>query len=379
METHKGNHYVLFQFTPLREGRQWHSVIGDSREDFNSRPSARGDTCSLLSMSSSSISIHAPPRGATSRPCAVHQAAYKISIHAPPRGATRMHRSHLGRLVFQFTPLREGRPGQPPAERRNNYISIHAPPRGATHPYIRPAYDTQSISIHAPPRGATSASRSSLWHHEFQFTPLREGRPYAARQTALELHFNSRPSARGDTIATAASNVTKISIHAPPRGATPKSADLSCTAFHFNSRPSARGDETEAPVIVRNQISIHAPPRGATFGLGAIRAGAGFQFTPLREGRRRFVPCGKLLLDFNSRPSARGDELSAFFVPEKRYFNSRPSARGDFRAETELIMQGKFQFTPLREGRHYNHRCKKASIDFNSRPSARGDRCFSAR
>ena len=57
----------------------------------------------------------------------------RISIHAPPRGATLA--ALAGRrlaLLFQFTPLREGRPstagavGSPPA------ISIHAPPRGAT-------------------------------------------------------------------------------------------------------------------------------------------------------------------------------------------------------------------------------------------------------
>ena len=35
-----------------------------------------------------------------------------------------------------------------------------------------------------------------------------------------------------------------------------------------------------------------------------------FQFTPLREGRQRIQPdFRKRRIDFNSRPSARGDEI----------------------------------------------------------------------
>ena len=55
----------------------------------------------------------------------------------------------------------------------------------------------------------------------FQFTPLREGRRVTGFLLAKETHFNSRPSARGDTMALA-----------------------TCLAgSDFNSRPSARGDQ----------------------------------------------------------------------------------------------------------------------------------------
>ena len=55
-----------------------------------------------------------------------------------------------------------------------------------------------------------------------------------------------------------------------------------------------------------------------------------FQFTPLREGRRnRFAQLWVRLVDFNSRPSARGDTASGGGREEGAYFNSRPSARGD--------------------------------------------------
>ena len=56
--------------------------------DFNSRPSARGDELRHIAAENALfISIHAPPRGATPH---VRRARSRrnISIHAPPRGAT---------------------------------------------------------------------------------------------------------------------------------------------------------------------------------------------------------------------------------------------------------------------------------------------------
>ena len=144
----------------------------------------------------------------------------------------------------------------------------------------------------------------------FQFTPLREGR--LRLRCAIGVHHS-------------------ISIHAPPRGATRHSSSPPLHGYHFNSRPSARGDDQELQdqitahtfqftplregrhvtkdnVIGVICISIHAPPRGATrYGKAGMHR-APFQFTPLREGRH-FPTCGKLKrnLNFNSRPSARGD------------------------------------------------------------------------
>ena len=168
-----------------------------------------------------------------------------ISIHAPPRGAT--SRSVLTVALvsaFQFTPLREGRRQE------------------------RGSGNRQDISIHAPPRGATLLSRTSATATEyFNSRPSARG---DARLSELHVyasnHFNSRPSARGDAGALYGYNVfyqpfqftplregrqisgersartTAISIHAPPRGAT----------------------KTLTPRRKRRTISIHAPPRGAT-------------------------------------------------------------------------------------------------------------------
>ena len=185
-----------FQFTPLREGRRGvHCAAGWRTTYFNSRPSARGDDHRHRRQRAGTISIHAPPRGATRIRPNITSVPH-ISIHAPPRGATHRHlHQHLHR-IFQFTPLREGRPlGQKAL--KTGSISIHAPPRGATQSCTALAH-SHRISIHAPPRGATqpeaglqvsrdyfnsrpSARGDSYRRHyrgvdEFQFTPLREGR-----------------------------------------------------------------------------------------------------------------------------------------------------------------------------------------------------------
>ena len=130
---------------------------------FNSRPSARGDFRLRCAIGvHHSISIHAPPRGATrkrgstpqasrnfnSRPSARGDAVVvglcagrHISIHAPPRGATASAAHPHIHIRFQFTPLREGRPEQLRILHTVNAISIHAPPRGAT------AKDMQFLQI----------------------------------------------------------------------------------------------------------------------------------------------------------------------------------------------------------------------------------------
>ena len=174
-------------------------VLLPQTRNFNSRPSARGDG---------------------GRPRSRAQAD-RISIHAPPRGATDFDFHNEMVILFQFTPLREGRLIVSPRYMRLDYISIHAPPRGATIQNFR-------------------QGRKKV----FQFTPLREGRRGAGTTTAID-------------------NLL-ISIHAPPRGATIHTDTLRNALAHFNSRPSARGDARRVREVG---------------GLGP------FQFTPLREGR----------------------------------------------------------------------------------------------
>ena len=163
---------------------------------FNSRPSARGDKAYIIKCWKITYFNSRP----SARGDALWQGGHApspISIHAPPRGATRELIKKYYTSKFQFTPLREGRLNVMLAT-IYNFISIHAPPRGATSASCREDIPP-AISIHAPPRGATRMLPSS-------------------------------------------STYSVISIHAPPRGATIKVFLSVPLPLHFNSRPSARGD-----------------------------------------------------------------------------------------------------------------------------------------
>ena len=231
----------IFQFTPLREGRRQTTSGLRTAENFNSRPSARGDLSMTKPARSSYFNSRPSARGDHGRKARMAECA--ISIHAPSaRGDADKEENSGFFLTFQFTPLREGR---------------------------------RTAALHA----AIAAL--------FQFTPLREGRRAYRRCYAPAVYFNSRPSARGDSVKRCNSFPNSlISIHAPPRGATLQ---------------IPKGEKKH------EYISIHAPPRGATPG--------------------RVHPCRTAY--FNSRPSARGDWGRWEADCCGRYFNSRPSARGD--------------------------------------------------
>ena len=189
---------------------------------------------------------------------------FHISIHAPPRGATTKRWRPWVLLIFQFTPLREGRRRRTGKPLRRPPISIHAPPRGATNAAVLQLF-WRTISIHAPPRGATISARHRRTPSRFQFTPLREGRPIAPRTVSWPFGISIHAPPRGATaVCSDTRSHLQISIHAPPRGAT------RCYL----------GDTQ------RRDISIHAPPRGATAIQGLNGTLYTFQFTPLREGRQ---------------------------------------------------------------------------------------------
>ena len=208
------------------------------RQYFNSRPSARGDHLLAVQHANQAISIHAPPRGATNRGDA-GRAPQNFNSRPSARGDARQNVGDCIR-VFQFTPLREGRP-------RRMY-----------------SRSGLSISIHAPPRGATLTISLLFCACPFQFTPLREGRRREWRDSnAAGISIHAPP--RGATCPASCRSWGPISIHAPPRGAT--GVSFSC--------------------LLWLSISIHAPPRGATKRPWNQSTTTQFQFTPLREGRRR--------------------------------------------------------------------------------------------
>ena len=101
------------------------------------------------------------------------------------------------------------------------------------------------------------------------------------------------------------------------------------------------------------RISIHAPPRGATFG----RITTTFWTTY-----------------FNSRPSARGDLDGIRHLVQLILISIHAPPRGATPVGMAILPPKLFQFTPLREGRRNSLRgCVRPTSYFNSRPSARGD------
>ena len=174
---------------PPRGATRERDVHGDA-EDFNSRPSARGDALpQSISVKHLHISIHAPPRGATTHaPCA--SLCHIISIHAPPRGATR----------------------QAAQQQQERNISIHAPPRGATTPLLTFRRGAAHFNSRPSARGDGTVSKSALCVMRFQFTPLREGRRQSQRWTGFCHDFNSRPSARGDAVSIRAGCTSSASV-----------------------------------------------------------------------------------------------------------------------------------------------------------------------
>ena len=273
---HDGKH---FNSRPSARGDTRNSLHYAKHCYFNSRPSARGDNSASTSTSTGTISIHAPPRGATSQASYAASQEAAISIHAPPRGATQLasasascdtisiHAPPRGATKsfrslsspprrFQFTPLREGRPLVAGRSRRPAYFNSRPSARGdgkAALPGL-----AGEISIHAPPRGATLLVAHAVNRRKFQFTPLREGRRAGLVHRAGMHNFNSRPSARGDMRGNRRFRPARISIHAPPRGATMRRIRAVCLPFNFNSRPSARGDRTFSVLVsIPREIAQH--------------------------------------------------------------------------------------------------------------------------
>ena len=95
---------------PPRGATQKCSADGKGANDFNSRPSARGDFTGSTTANSGNKFQFTPLREGRLQLGASCLNTDGISIHAPPRGATTLKPTQLlHNGLFQFTPLREGR------------------------------------------------------------------------------------------------------------------------------------------------------------------------------------------------------------------------------------------------------------------------------
>ena len=125
----------------------------------------------------SSISIHAPAKGATK---SGHRIVFghPISIHAPAKGATTLYAVFDRKVKISIHAPAKGateRFGNDPAK---YFISIHAPAKGAT--VTKKVYGPSAeISIHAPAKGATRRYKMARMKSViFQSTLPRRERPY---------------------------------------------------------------------------------------------------------------------------------------------------------------------------------------------------------
>ena len=166
-------------------------------------------------------------------------------------------------------------------------------------------------------------------------------------------YFNSRPSARGDQpIPSHAREVLRFQF-TPLREGRLADADVVFQRFHeFQFTPLREGRPPAYTRIEMIQL---------------------FQFTPLREGRH-FLPKKKIsrgLISIHAPP--RGATFCVNFLFKLVYFNSRPSARGDEIAEKQDMSAGISIHAPPRGATALSVQHQKRQVNFNSRPSARGD------
>ena len=149
----------MFQSTPLREGRPSKQTELDGLGEFQSTPLREGRHYeNQLKAVSKEVSIHAPPRGATSRK-SYSRGSQSFNPRPSARGDPKDYREKMNTIVFQSTPLREGR------RHKMNHLkplpkSFNPRPsaRGDM-TYEELTSNIGVVSIHAPPRGATKAER----------------------------------------------------------------------------------------------------------------------------------------------------------------------------------------------------------------------------
>ena len=190
-----------FQFTPLREGRHVFAKAATSSNTFQFTPLREGRHKAPSALVQLAISIHAPPRGAT-RSASAGDLSIVISIHAPPRGATVMlHLVHNARYLISIHAPPRGATFNRRYSRQSKCISIHAPPRGAT------GFGAQRIHRMLFQFTPLREGRRATLHEaspptSFQFTPLREGRRRqrytAANAESISIHAPPRGATAKD-------------------------------------------------------------------------------------------------------------------------------------------------------------------------------------
>ena len=207
-----------------------------------------------------------------------------ISIHAPPRGATCRGLYFCTSPYFNSRPSARGDHVQRVYQEKRRDFNSRPSARGDWR-LRNPCRWRILISIHAPPRGATQPSTSPPKRASFQFTPLREGRPFLFVAVFGLSHFNSRPSARGDLCMEGRKELEHLFQFTPLREGRRSRLSSVGELKNFNSRPSARGDNLKNTQVDNSKFQFTPLREGRRLSVLWRVYPNRFQFTPLREGR----------------------------------------------------------------------------------------------
>ena len=209
----------------------------------------------------------------------------------------------------------------------------------------------------------------------FNSRPSARGDRCGCAPAGRPADFNSRPSARGDRLSAADGSGDDISIHAPPRGATRSvSRQRLPHRTNFNSRPSARGDQTTSGLRTAEIFQFTPLREGRRLQVEQNSLNTLFQFTPLREGRLAMLgeraDTRRISIHAPPRGATHGGGV---LLVSLEMISIHAPPRGATKRHSTSWKRSLFQFTPLREGRRAPRSHATPPTNFNSRPSARGD------
>ena len=196
-----------------------------------------------LRSSHTSVSIHVPTRGTTSR-SGMHMQAVAVSIHVPTRGTTQYKeslsefgksfnpRSHEGNDVTAGTIVQMAMGFNPRSHEGNDASILHRSLESSRcfNPRSHEGNDDATplviiaspwVSIHVPTRGTTRTTRKSKSVSQFQSTF-----PRGERQKINDFK----------------GQIMDVSIHVPTRGTTEKQENKQEAMFGFNPRSHEGND-----------------------------------------------------------------------------------------------------------------------------------------
>ena len=202
------------------------------------------------------------PHGARPDVSSIHPRSSSVSIHAPTRGATSAR--HPAPQMRRFNSRAHTGRDQRPASAIRDLIGFNSRAHtGRDGRHRRRRQGHRAVSIHAPTRGATIGNGGNYLASEFQFTRPHGARPYWSNHSATSSSFNSRAHTGRDGSSGQARACAGVSIHAPTRGATLARGHIQMPPRSFNSRAHTGRDPPASEVKANEGAFQFTRPHGA--------------------------------------------------------------------------------------------------------------------